>query len=176
MWLVSLHSTLPWWHCLKLHFHYIPSYSISPILRFQWHLAQKEAPNLCRVWRSPWESPEWRDAAEHPALTCEGVTEVNLVSEWVAQLHAHELLIPRPLDVLFALTLRVRVGVEGPFSPYGISACCVKKARGLALVSHFGSWRGISKAFKKAVCKVHCQPADAWFSPVLILEWKNTGV
>ena len=31
--------------------------------------------------------------------------------------------------------------------------------------------RGISKAFKKAVCKVHCQPADTWFSPVL-----NIGV
>lgn len=62
-----------------------------------------------------------------PALTCEGVAEVNLVSEGVTQLHAHELLVPGPFDVLFARALRVGVRGEGPLSPYGVSSRCVKK-------------------------------------------------
>lgn len=109
-------------------------------------------------------------------LTCEGVTQINLVSERVAQLHPYKLFIPRPFDILFALTFWVRVWIKGSFSPDGISSCCIRKAHGLSLVFDFRSWRVVLKAFKKPVCQVHCQPADSWFSPVLNIGAKNIGV
>lgn len=37
-------------------------------------------------------------------FSCEGITQINLVSERVAQLHPYKLFIPGPFDILFALT------------------------------------------------------------------------
>lgn len=60
-------------------------------------------------------------------LTVERVAQVDLVPEGVAQLDANELAVPRPLHVLFAVTVGVRVRLEGELSPDGILSCRDRK-------------------------------------------------
>lgn len=61
-------------------------------------------------------------------FTVERVTQVDLVPEGVTQLDANKLAVPRPLHVLFAMTVRVRVCLEGELSPDGILSCRVGKS------------------------------------------------
>lgn len=56
-------------------------------------------------------------------LTIERVTQVDLVPEGVAQLDTNKLAIPSPLYILFAVTIGVRVRLEGELSPDGVLSC-----------------------------------------------------
>lgn len=56
-------------------------------------------------------------------LTVERVAQVDLVPQRVAQLDSDKLAVPRPLHVLFAVTVRVRVCGEGELGPNGIFPC-----------------------------------------------------
>lgn len=56
-------------------------------------------------------------------LTVKRVTQVNLVSEGVAQLDTNKLAVPSPLYILFAVTVGVRVCLEGELSPDGVLSC-----------------------------------------------------
>lgn len=53
-------------------------------------------------------------------FTVERVTQVDLVPEGVAQLDTNKLAIPSPLYILFAVTVGVRVCLEGELSPDGV--------------------------------------------------------
>lgn len=56
-------------------------------------------------------------------LTVERVAQVDLVPERVAQLDADKLAVPRPLHVLLAVAVRVRVRRKRELSPDGIFPC-----------------------------------------------------
>lgn len=60
-------------------------------------------------------------------LTVERVAQVDLVPERVAQLDTNELAVPRPLHILLAVTVGVRVRLEGELSPDGILSCRDRK-------------------------------------------------
>lgn len=66
-------------------------------------------------------------------LTVERVAQVDLVPQRVAQLDPDKLAVPRPLHVLFAVTVRVRVCGEGELGPNGIFPCRDGKAQQAAL-------------------------------------------
>lgn len=53
-------------------------------------------------------------------LTIQGVTQVDLVPEGVAQLDSNKLAVPGSLDVLLSVAVGVRVGLEGKLSPDGV--------------------------------------------------------
>jgi len=52
--------------------------------------------------------------------TVESVSQVDLVPKRVAQLDPDKLTVPGPLHVLFAMTVGVRVGLEGELGPDGV--------------------------------------------------------
>lgn len=56
-------------------------------------------------------------------LTVQRVAQVDLVPERVAELDAHKLAVPGSLHVLFAVTVGVRVRLEGELSPDGVFSC-----------------------------------------------------
>lgn len=66
-------------------------------------------------------------------LTVERVAQVDLVPQRVAQLDSDKLAVPRPLHVLFAVTVRVRVCGEGELGPNGIFPCRDGEAQHAAL-------------------------------------------
>jgi len=56
-------------------------------------------------------------------VTVEGVAQVDLVSQGVAQLDSHELPVPGPLHVLLPVAFREVVGFERELGPDGGFAC-----------------------------------------------------
>lgn len=56
-------------------------------------------------------------------LTVERVAQVDLVPERVAELDADELAVPRPLHVLLAVAIGVRVRRERELGPDGVFPC-----------------------------------------------------
>lgn len=55
--------------------------------------------------------------------TIEGVTQVDLVSQGVAELDSHKLPVPGPFYVLLSITFRVGIGFKRELSPDGIFSC-----------------------------------------------------
>ena len=56
-------------------------------------------------------------------ITVERVTQVDLVSQRVAELDAHKLSVPSSLDVLLSTAFRVGIRFKGELSPDGVFAC-----------------------------------------------------
>lgn len=53
-------------------------------------------------------------------FTLQGLAQIDLVSERVAQLHSYKFAIPGPLYVLLAVAVRVGVGLKRELSPDGV--------------------------------------------------------
>ncbi len=56
-------------------------------------------------------------------ITSERVTQVDLVSQGVAELDAHKLSVPSSLHVLLSTAFRVGIRFEWELSPDGVFAC-----------------------------------------------------
>lgn len=62
-------------------------------------------------------------------ITIQRVTQVNLVSQGVAELNAHKFSVPSSLHILLSIAFRIVVGFKWELSPDGIFAC--EKGKGL---------------------------------------------
>lgn len=56
-------------------------------------------------------------------ITIERVTQVDLVSQGVAELDAYKLSVPSSLHILLSTAFRVGIGFKWDLSPDGIFAC-----------------------------------------------------
>lgn len=56
-------------------------------------------------------------------ITVEGVAQVDLVSQGVAELDSHKLTVPSSLHILLSVAFRVVVGFKWELSPDGVFAC-----------------------------------------------------
>ncbi len=93
-------------------------------------------------------------------LTVEWVAQVDLVPERVAQLHTDELAVPGPLHVLFAVAVRVWVGLKGELSPDSVFSCRDRKFDCTALIP--SSW-GRSERLINLTWNVLAHPRIRWW-------------
>lgn len=56
-------------------------------------------------------------------VTIERVTQVDLVSQGVAELDTYKLSVPGSLDILLPIAFRVGIGFKWELSPDGIFSC-----------------------------------------------------